>query len=73
MNDEEVKLIGMKKNQRRISIDCCWLLCFAAVNSYHQVFWSSKSALLFVVLDVEINEGSFAIYPLLVTEDLKQR
>ncbi|KAA3475168.1 protein REVEILLE 2-like [Gossypium australe] len=60
MNDEEVKLIGMKKNQR-------------PVNSYHQVFWSSKSALLFVVLDVEINERSFAIYPLLVTEDLKQR
>ncbi|MFQ6637151.1 hypothetical protein Gotur_013781 [Gossypium turneri] len=43
------------------------------VNSSHQVLWSSKTALLFVVLNVQRNERRFVFYPLVVREDLKQR
>ncbi|KAK8702364.1 hypothetical protein V6N13_020720 [Hibiscus sabdariffa] len=42
-----------------------------AVYSYHQLFRSSKTALLFVVLDVKGNQRSLVSYSS-VAEDLKQ-
>jgi hypothetical protein len=60
--------------ERRISIDCWYLVWLFAVAADFLILWNSnKTTALLVVLSGARNEGRLLFYPLLVSEDLKQR